>query len=268
MGDALAVGSRWVHVAEPPREVLQIELGDRVQWGRPGRRPRWCSWDTWARWMRDATLVEEFPAPEPDLEPPSGVEELELEDLGERDLLFVGVLAPVADGRRLDGQARREWRGVVSECLARGANARQISRATGRPYSQVVHLIAEVRARYAEVSPGIIAQRRESLWWEAHKVAAEALRRLEGVTEVRDATALLRVALEAQKRQAALVGADRGTEASGTSTTVNVAVAAAVDPVALAAKRFGVDVSQLAELGDGLADMLTSRARRVMEDAG
>jgi hypothetical protein len=270
-----AVGSYWQPVDGPGRVVVAVEPG-RVRWVRPGQSGgRWVSLDGWGRWCRvnKPAMLPELPADNPPQSlkkkskrapPPTEGPVLREMELGGP---WSGIMVPVelpARGARV-GTVWHEWGRVVSEARGRGLTLGEIAKATGLPLHTTQALNKETRGRYDALTPAIVATRRERLWWDAHRVQVEALRRLEGVDEARDASALLKVAIEAQKRQAALIGADMGAEAAGAQTTINVAQVAVVDPVALAAKQFGVDVSQLAELGDGLAGALTVQARVELE---
>ncbi|RTL26012.1 MAG: hypothetical protein EKK55_08475 [Rhodocyclaceae bacterium] len=89
-------------------------------------------------------------------------------------------------------------------------------------------------------------------------------------TDGRVVAPLLKVALDASKRMAAVVGADRQPETAGTQVTVNatsntVTQTTMVNPVLVASQRFGLDPMALAALGDVAAEAMTDGKRAALE---
>ena len=257
------VGSIWQHPAGNRKVVEYDAERQRVRWSRPNKTPRWVKLATWHRWVRDAQRVPEWPKRP---KPLKGVRDaFELVDLGSQHPRLHGVLAPAPPQKLLKAQ-RPEWLRVVSECLARGVDLQEIAGATGLTLRVVASLRASIRARYKEITPGQLQLRQETLYWDARRVFDFALRRAEALpddTDPRAVAALLKEALSANKRMAALTGADRKPEMG--LVVENVNVVNVVNPVQVAAQRFGLDADALATMGDAAAGALTTTARKQLE---
>ena len=157
---------------------------------------------------------------------------------------------------------------MVSECLARGLKSTDVVAATGLSPWSVAQLSRSLRVRYATLGPGLYAERRERMWHKALDTERRALEHLEaytpGVEEPQKIAALIKSLIDARRELAELCGGRRAPTAQ-VQVNAQVNVEAAADPVRLAQTRFGIDPAQLAELGDGLAGVLTERAREVAD---
>ncbi len=251
------VGSKW-HSGRQRREVVAVDPAKgRIRWKGP-ERTRWCKHESWIRWAKYAKPGD--PPPEAPMEPTP------LRELGHYSDALWGVFAP-ADPC-VNDQTREDWLRVVSECLARGLKSADVVAATGLSPWSVAQLSLSLRERYAALGPGLYAERRERMWHKALDTERRALEHLEaympGVEEPQKIAALIKALIDSRRELAELCG---GRQAPAAQVQVNaqVNVEAPADPVRLAQTRFGIDPAQLAELGDGLAGLLTDRAREVVD---
>lgn len=256
-------GELW-HYEGRSREVMEVdEERGRVRWKSFKKSARWCKLLSWQRWQKYAVRG---PLPEA----PKELEQadpLELYDLGFADSRLWGITAPAGEKRPWHIPVfRNGWKQAVAQCRARGLNSPAIAKATGLPYHMVAAFTREIKEVYEQLGPGVYAERRERLWFEAVSLEHKLMKHLDaavpGTTCVAKVAALGKAIIASQQHRAELCGAR---EAPSAQVNVNVTAGAVVDPVALAVQRFGLDPAALAELGDGLAGQLTDQARDVMD---
>lgn len=264
-------GSIWAHDTDRPRRVREVDQqGARVRWDRKGKPPRWVQLDTWRKWSEHASEVQDWPVraaalvPEP---PTEANTELVLVDLGDYRPELRGVLGP-AQGTPL-AKAPELYIEVVAECLARGCEGSDLASVFGMSLPTVYKIIKGLRKRYASVTPGMLALRRERTYQQSLRVYRTTMHMVEGLASDTDedgrmlvdpkgVAALLGRANEAIKSMRAIVGADMGVESAGegSSTTVNV-----INPVAHIGSQLGIDSTALERIGALAAQAISNTAR-------
>ncbi len=185
--------------------------------------------------------------------------------------LFEGLpIPPPFEGGGINAPLTAAWMNVAEFLLSYGWNRPTLIAKWGGPSIMTwSRYTTEIRERWAQsLRPASRGHRREKLYREAEAVAAECWRRLHDQKKPpghRDAAGLLRVVLDANKRRAALIGADEGVEAP--SMVLNVdASTKTVNVVQVVMDRFGITREDLEAAGPALSTALTARAYKQLEE--
>ena len=122
-------------------------------------------------------------------------------------------LPPLPTRGRPPRQLRAEWLEAVEALMLDGiTTASAMARATGLTRETATRWMREVEARWADdARRGVIEARRERLYQDAGLLVEDAMRRLSAAKHPLVACALTKVALEALRQQARLLGAYEAT---------------------------------------------------------
>ena len=256
------VDSIWVHKKLKPRQVVVVDAeADRIEWSRPGYNARVCTLLTWHNYAKHATRVNRFPkgVSGRGMTLPEIPDEIRRFDLTDKHPLLRGIVAPSPDTGVLSNL--EEYVNVVGQCLTRGVTQTEIADALGITLNQVSKVVRALRDNAAALTAPMMALRIEQQWQNANWIFNEGRRRIMLMgddADAKDVAALLKPMNDANKRMAALTGADKAPEVA---EQVHHLVAV-VNPVEHIKAKMGFDSAQLARMGQAAAKEITVVARK------
>ena len=260
------VDSIWAHKNLKPRQVVSVDTElDRIEWSRPKYSPRVCTLATWLTYAKGATRVNRFPkgVSGRGMTLPAIPDEVERIDLTDKHPLLRGIIAPGPDTGVLSNLD--EYVNVVGQCLTRGVTQTEIADAMGITLNQVSKVVRALRDNAAALTAPMMALRIEQQWQNANWVFNEGRRRIMLMGEdadAKDVAALLKPMNDANKRMAALTGADKAPEVA---EQVHHLVAV-VNPVETLKAKMGFDAEQLKRMGEYAAREITVVARKKLAE--
>jgi len=177
--------------------------------------------------------------------------------------LLRGIVAP-APGSGVMANLE-EYVNVVGQCLTRGVTQTEIAHALGITLNDVSKAMRALRDNAAALTAPMMALRIEQQWQNANWVFNEGRRRIMAMpddADAKDVAALLKPMNDANKRMAALTGADKAPEVA---EQVHHLVAV-VNPVEVVRQKMGFDAEQLASIGRDAAREITVVARKKLAE--
>lgn len=251
-------GSTWEHPTAKARIVVEATQ-DKIRWKHKGGRIKSTSPRGWARWVATGAVLRDEAL---DTLSPGSADSRSLTfsdqyiDLGHRCSPLIGIVARVDGGAPPD-----ETKRTVAECLGRGVSQAQIAEAMGLTLAQVRGYVAKIKANYEALTPGLTNLRREQCYQRAlelYRIAIGNLQNVDPETPLKDIAALVKAGVGANGQALAALGVREG---AGVNVQIVNHAGPAQSPRDRVVEIYGIDPSELGDLGDQAAQALTDKAK-------